>query len=248
MQLNLIAKYNIAKDGLIISPSSFISEYLHGIKLVDDDGREYSINDIRKKIIEATTVISNYLKIKIVEQEVNEEQDYIHTEWMNWGHIKLEFKPNQILEVAGYINSQKVTLFPKEMWVMKGRNIALIPGAHNLSSSIWFNNAGAYPVLQSGVSMVPNFWHIKYKTGFVSIPLDIIMVICKYVAIQVLSILGNIVLGSGITSESISFDGLSQSVSTGNGFENRIKRYADELLMDLPRLKSNYRGLIFETL
>lgn len=246
----VILKYNIA-DGLIISPSELISEYLHGIPLTDTNGKSYPSKEIRKKIKEATVVIENFLKMKIIETEITEEQDYIHEEWMNWGHIKLHYKPNEILSVSGYLNDQRVVDFDKTMWVMKGKNIALVPGAHNLVSTIWFNNAGVYPILRSGVRMVPNFFHISYKTGFVAIPEDILLAVSKYASISILAVLGDILLGAGIASESISFDGLSQSIGTTQSAENsaysaRIKQYAGELKEHLNRLKNYYRGIIFE--
>ena len=223
--LVLTMKYNVGK--IIMSPSTLMEEYLHGISLKDSDGRVYSITNIRKKIVEAKDVVEHFLKIKTSPTQIIEQQDFINEEWMMWGHIKLEYVPTSV--------------------------IALVPASNNVVTMIWFNNAGVLPMLGGGVRIVPNFWHITYMTGFTIVPSDIIGAIAKFAAIQVLAVLGDIVLGSGISNESISFDGLSQSISSTNSSGNsaygsRIKQYADELKETLERLHNYYRGFIFETL
>ena len=250
--ITFTSQYNIGK--IIISPSTFIEEYLHGIPLIDSNGNSYSIRSIRTKIINATTQLEHFLKIKTIEQTINEEiHDFNYEEWMNWGHIKLNYRPNVLIALDCYLNTQKVTSFSIALLTIQGRNIALVPGSGNLVTSIWFNNAGVYPILQSGVRLVPNFFHVTYTTGFTVIPNDILQVISKIAAIQILAILGEIVIGAGITSESISFDGLSESMSSTNSSGNsafgaRIKQYSTELIHDLAVLQSYYRGFIFETL
>lgn len=241
-------------DGLPFSPSSLIEEYLHGIPLTDQFGNSYSIKDIRKKILKAMRQIEVFLNISVLEVTREETQDYLQEEWQSWGHIKLERICNEILSVEGFLNSQKVIEFGKDMWVVKEKNIALVPSAQNWSANIWLGTGGSFPVLRGGVRMVPNFWHIVYKTGFAIIPEEILAAISKLASIQILAVLGDILLGAGIASQSISYDGLSQSINTTQSAENsaysaRIKQYAEELSKtDLPQLKSYYRGIVFETI
>lgn len=247
----LTAKYKIA-DKLVFSASSFLDEFLHGIPLTDTNGNSYPIVQLKKKIKEQTKKLENFLNIKIYEQEISEHQDYIHEEWKNWGHIKLQNRVNEITTLEGWISDTKVMTMPTNIIVFKGKTISLVPGSSALATAIWFNNAGVYPVLQSGVSMVPDFWHITYKSGFKEIPEDILEVLGKLVSIQVLAVLGDILLGAGIASESLSFDGLSQSISTTQSAENsaysaRIKQYQTELKTDLRNLFNYYRGISFET-
>ena len=249
--LVLTMKYNVGK--IIMSPSTLMEEYLHGISLKDSDGRVYSITNIRKKIVEATDVVEHFLKIKTSPTQIIEQQDFINEEWMMWGHIKLEYVPTSVIALEGWLNTNKILSFDQTMLVLKRRNIALVPASNNVVTMIWFNNAGVLPMLGGGVRIVPNFWHITYMTGFTIVPSDIIGAIAKFAAIQVLAVLGDIVLGSGISNESISFDGLSQSISSTNSSGNsaygsRIKQYAEELKETLARLHNYYRGFIFETL
>jgi hypothetical protein len=105
--------------------------------------------------------------------------------------------------------------------------------------------------MRSGVRVVPNFWHLVYTTGFKVIPYDLLGIIGKLSSIQLFAIIGDITIGAGIASESLSFDGFSQSISTNQGsnslYGSRIKQYAEELeKFDLPNVKSHYRGITFE--
>jgi hypothetical protein len=59
--------------------------------------------------------------------------------------------------------------------------------------------------------------------------------------------------GIGLTSISISLDGVSQNTpltrsSQGGLFAGRIKTYIDDMEKAIPGLKSKYRGISFEVL
>jgi len=250
--ITLKSKCNLG-NGLAMSPSSILSEYFHGIPISDINAKNYSIKDIERKIKQATTWLETFLGIKVTEQEREESQDYILMEWQEWGHIKCEYTVNELMSIEGIMNLQKVCEFPVAMWVLKGKNIALVPGANGLQSHVYFATSGTFPLLRAGVAEVPNFWHIKYKTGFKIIPYDILQAIGKLASIQIFAILGDIKIGAGIASQSVSFDGFSQSVSTNQGSKSlygaRIDQYTKELTeMNLPNLKGFYKGLIFEAL
>ena len=98
--LNLITRYKFATD-LIISPSTLVSEYLHGIPLTDQNGKNYPLSEIRKKILDAQTKLENFLEISFVERETTDKLDYNLTEWLNWGHLKLLKKCNELISVKG---------------------------------------------------------------------------------------------------------------------------------------------------
>ena len=250
--LTLISKYNIKKDGLLISPSSFIQLYLFGIPLTDINGNAMPISIIEQKIKWQTKRLENYLKIKMVITEINEKQDYIATEYFQWGHIKTEYLIQELLEVSGFVNTQEIVDYPLTLFTTKGKSIAIVASTGTLAN---FALVGpGYWLFRGGVSMVPDFWHLRYNTGFEDCPPEDIMdVLGKFIAIDVLNVLGDILLGAGIASKSISMDGLSQAINTTQSAENsaysaRIRQYAKELLTQAPQLKDTYRGITFETL
>ncbi len=71
---------------------------------------------------------------------------------------------------------------------------------------------------------VPNLWRITYDHGFADgcIPVAINDAIARLASIQALTTAGFLVIGAGIGSQSLSIDGLSQSISTTQSAENSI--------------------------
>ena len=105
-----------------------------------------------------------------------------------------------------------------------------------------------------GQTYIPNYWRPRYITGWDKIPADLFDFVAKAAAINVLAVIGDVLCGSGITSISISLDGVSQNTPltrSGQGglFAGRIKTYIDDMNERLlPVLKSKYRGISFEVL
>ena len=96
---------------------------------------------------------------------------------------------------------------------------------------------------------MPNYWKMKYVSGFDLVPPDLIEAIGKMAAICIFHPLGDLILGAGIASASLSLDGLSQSVSTTSsatnaGYGSRILGYTNDLKQAIPRLKATYKGIM----
>ena len=78
-------------------------------------------------------------------------------------------------------------------------------------------------------------------------PSDLVAVVGKLSAIGVLTILGNMLNGMGVTSSSLSIDGLSQSISTPRSatthlFSGVVKQYTEEVVSTLKRIAKKYQG------
>ena len=105
-----------------------------------------------------------------------------------------------------------------------------------------------------GQNYIPNYWRMRYITGWDKIPSDLFEFVAKCASINVLAVLGDILYGVGISSISVSLDGVSQNTPltrSGQGglFAGRIKTYIDDMNNRLlPTLKSKYRGISFEIL
>src|ERR1035437_9058211 len=109
------------------------------------------------------------------------------------------------------------------------------------------------------IPMLPiiyTYWFVKYCTGFDVVAHDIIRLVGLIASVDILML---IELGVGIfsgasslfgmSSSSLSLDGMSQSVSKMNGgniFQNRIKNQADEIQAMLIQLKYSYGGIKFD--
>lgn len=92
---------------------------------------------------------------------------------------------------------------------------------------------------------IPQYYQMSYCAGFDPIPKYINSIIGKLSTIYLFNILGDILLGAGIASYSLSVDGLSQSISTTQSamyaaYSARIEMYKKELEQELTLLKARF--------
>ena len=165
------------------------------------------------------------------------------------------------LVLQGHINNVKQVDYPAD-WISikrgtdktKFRNLYLIP---NTSGGATMTNhafvfSGITPHMGFlGTDYIPNYWRVKYCTGWDNPPKDIVDAIAVLAAIQILAITGDLVFGAGIGNQSISIDGISQSYSTTKGggkgaFAGRIQQYLDQAEKNLASLKAEYLGIRFK--
>lgn len=263
-QLKLKIRYSL-NDEAVISPSSLQENYLFGIPMCSPDGRKMSPKVIREQILNAQTTIENLLNIKLKRQVVEESRDFQRQEFMSWGYIRSMYPIKHIDNLQGWINGVCQTDYPKEWLSLKQtdgvavfRNVYLIPNTGSKSGATMTNNSLIYNGIAPhlgwfGRDYIPNYWRLRYVTGWSKIPADIMDVMSKLAAINVLAIIGDVLYGIGITNISISLDGVSQSTPltrSGQGglFSGRIKLYMDQINEALPSLRSKYRGITFEVL
>lgn len=263
MKIDLSISYSV-DNTLCISPDEIKEIYLHGINLQDREGNQINNKSIIYFIKSAQEEIEKYLSIKLKRQVITESKNYSVDDWIQWGYIISTYPVNCPLSIEGFWSQRKIIEFPKDWLSVRrtssnqfNRSIALIPSSSNNSNQL-INYIGSYPNNMFygalGRETLPNYWDIKYITGFDRIPNDILNLLGKLVSINLLPILSDNLKGSlspGISSNSISLDGLSKSVS---GFSNsqggiygaRIKQYSEEIKEKLPLLRDYYCGIPFD--
>lgn len=261
-------KLNIAfskNEGLIMSPSDLVELYLSGIPLCYADGRQMDYNTLKQKIFTAQRQVENSFSIKLIKQVIdNDSRDFIMEEFRQWGHIKVTYPINEPLGLDGMVNNIRQVRYPKEWLSIKrdsskesvSRNLFLIPntsgGAQMSQNSFIFS--GITPHMGFfGAGYIPNYWRCKYCTGWNKTPEDLFDFVGKLAAIQILAQLGDILLGVGISSNTLTIDGLTQTISTtksaqGGLFAGRIKHYTDEMVGMFDALKYEYKGITFQVL
>lgn len=260
--LKLKITYN-KNNGLTMSPTELLENYLFGIPMCSNDGRKMSMSAIAQHILAAQSVVENLFSIKLTKQVIEETRDYIREEFMSWGYIRTMYPIAFVDNLEGWINDVCQLTYPRDWLSIKRiesvaiyRNIYLIPntgtkeGAHMTQNSLIYN--GISPHLGwFGQTYIPNYWRTRYVTGWDDVPADLMDFVAKAAAINVLAIIGDILYGIGLTSISISLDGVSQNTPltrSGQGglFAGRIKTYIDQMNEVLPTLKGKYRGISFE--
>lgn len=103
------------------------------------------------------------------------------------------------------------------------------------------------PMWSGATGRVPAIWHFTYRAGFEpgTAPPDIKHAISMWAAIGVLNIAGDLIVGAGIASKSVSLPGLSQNINTTSsatnaGFGARIIEYQKEIKQLIPNLRRHY--------
>jgi len=93
---------------------------------------------------------------------------------------------------------------------------------------------------------IPNFWHYNLVAGLRDCPGDIIELLGRHAAIPILAAAGAAFRG-GYSSQSISRDGISESVSYTSSaiygiYSASIEDYRNWIRENLPAIKNRYRG------
>lgn len=271
-QLTIPLTYSF-DSGLLITPSELMSKYLFGVTL-SKDGQTMPEEVIKQYILEAQSLLENYLDIKLTKEVVNETKDFWIDDWRTWSYIPCTYPVNCLLKIEGFVGSNRVIEFPQD-WVInksvtttKGqsdyysRNIYMVP---NFSSASFFNSyvySGTliplrnYSATYGGVRQLPGHWRISYITGWsiFSVPPIFRSIIGKLVAVQLLGIAGEILFPRpGIASSTLSLDGLTETMSTavsGNAtpYTPRIKLYVEQITKDLEMLSGMYKSIAFNVL
>nr|DAM87782.1 MAG TPA: head to tail adaptor [Caudoviricetes sp.] len=242
-----------------------MENYLFGIPICTTDGRKLSAQAIKKQISAAQQRIETLFSIKLNRQVIEESKDFIRQEWNTWGYVKSTYPVAYPDNMKGFINDACQVNYPKEWLSIKKnenvavwRNVHVIPnsssdkGAEMSQHSIIYN--GVYPHLGwFGKNYIPNYWRLKYITGWNAdnIPEDLMDLINKIAAINVLCIIGSYLYGVAMSSLSVSLDGVSQNIPLTRGgkygmFSDRIQMYMDDVNNIMENAKYIYKGLTFE--
>lgn len=263
--MNIESSFNINSE-LIITPAQLRKIYMWGVTAKDSNGIELPDDIYEFYIKTAQQELEDLLNIKLIPTIIKETRDYVYDDYKTYGYVRCSYpvcrafylkgmfgEAEQITYPAAWLSSKKSNEVPN----MYYRNVYLIPNVGGYQSGevsgVTFNGVFGANLLWRSKSYIPNYWHIRYLTGFNKIPDDLLNVIGKTAAINVLHIAGDLILGAGIASYSLGIDGLSQSISstssaTNAGYGARILGYVDDLKKVLPILISKYGGMSLSVL
>ena len=131
---------------------------------------------------------------------------------MSWGYIRTMYPIAFIDNLEGWINDVCQITYPREWLSIKKqesvaiyRNIYLIPNTGSKSGATMTQNSLIYNGLSPhlgwfGQSYIPNYWRPRYVTGWDKIPADLFEFVAKAAAINVLSVIGDVLYGIGIAA------------------------------------------------
>ena len=247
----------------ILSPDDLKDRYLFGISLTDPNtGREMTDATLQFFLDAAQHELEELLAIKINKQVYEETANFDYSQWLSWGYVPTNYPVNYPVSMDGYLNEVLQVSYPQDYLNAKtssdgkyDRRINLVPATESGSSSAGTSlYLGVMPYNGKwGSNKIPNYWNIKYVTGWDDVPADILDFIGKLASINVFHIMGDLIVGAGIAQKSIGIDGLSQTVATtssatNSGYGARVHGYLTDLKKSEKILRNTYKGFSLRAL
>ena len=214
----------IEEDNAKISCEGFsikelTTNYMFGIDLVDQQGNPFPDSLIASYLNGAISWAEQLFDICLTKKEVTDEMhDYERSDYMNWGYIQSFCRP--IKEVTGLslmYGAQPSFTIPLE-WLKVdklGGKIQMFPSQGSANNLI-ISQSGVIFGLQQRWGYCPQMWKLDYVAGMdeKDIPENLKILIYKQATIGIITVWGDLIIGAGIANQSISIDGLSQSIGT----------------------------------
>ncbi len=210
----------------VLPVSQFVSEYLQGINFVDRNNQPIPYSTFETHLKNSISYLENYLAIKILKQVIEEDREFNRTDWSKWGFVKTTYFVACVSSMDGYIGAIRQVQYPKDWLTVKKTNdqigfhkhINVIPNQSAYVQNMGVAFQGLYPHLgYLNSQQIPNYWKCTYVTGWDSwqIPNDILFCAALLSTIGLLTFLSTGMNPFFATaSQSISIDGLSQSLSS----------------------------------
>jgi hypothetical protein len=232
---------------------TFLTEnYLFGVPLEDMYGNKMKHSMLMHYIDSAIHHTQRMLQILIRPTDiVDEVHDYYQNDFLSWGFLTVHKRPIIEVESMGmYFGDRQMFEIPKD-WIRShstAGQIQLFPTQGSAGSMIVARNGSFLPMIVGTYQHAPSMWRISYKAGMEDIPEDMVEYIMKRASVGILQVWGDLIIGAGIANQTISIDGLSQSIGTTqspefSGAGARIKNYMDDMKELERRLKDTYLGI-----
>jgi len=235
-----------------VNSQFLVDNYLFGVPLEDIYGNQMGQGLLDHYLKAAVQYAQRMFQITIEPTEVEDEvHDYYASDYLSWSYLQLYKKP--VLEVHSlgmFFGEQQMITFPQD-WVRvnnKSGQIQLFPTSGTAGSMVISAGGNFLPLMLGSFSYAPQIIHASYSAGMNDLPEDLVEYIMKRASIGILQVWGDLIIGAGIANQTISIDGLSQSIGTTqspefSGAGARIKNYTDDMKILEKMLKNTYLGI-----
>ena len=237
----------------LVTPAWLKERYLFGIDLTDDEGNEYPEALFEHSIDTAIAIIQGELDLVLGElKEFTERYDTNDSHHESFYLIHTDKRPvREVAKLQVQFGAFQHTDLPTS-WVHisseKTGQVQIIPGPEGIGS-VLFGGQAPFVGLSGllGRPYTPLWFKLTYKAGYdnldYKVPYDILELIGLQAAQLPLDTAGDLIVGAGIASKSISMDGISTSInttasSTNAGYGARmlsLRRRYDKLLKEVKR-------------
>ena len=265
-QLTLTIKYR-KNSGLVFSVAEIWSLYLFGITINGGQGTSFSNEAIRRYIEIAQRQVENFFNLRFCKQLVDQTLSYYRADyWQCFPILQTNYPVRDPLSMIGMLNKMEQIIYPQG-WLFCEYDTAMGQGKRRVSvvptgASTTQGNA---QVILTGITSqigmqrfenIPDYWRLQYITGWDidDMPMDLLNVVGMLATFGPLNVAGDLILGvAGVANQSLSIDGLSQSIgttasATSAGYTARIKEYQQEIKDTVDRIKLVYDQPKFQVL
>lgn len=241
-------------NSLIMSVDDLKSVYLFGVDLTDDQGNPYPEIIFEWSIKYAIDWLEKELDIHILPTQLDQRYDYFRADYQDYAFFQLRDYPVISVEKVSieYPNGDNILDLPTN-WISVRKDtgqLRLVPSTGQFSSFLINGQGGLLPLMYIHRDYVPDLFRIQYTAGFEDgkVPMVLRELIGKKASFGPFNIAGDLVVGAGIASSSISIDGLSQSLgstssATNAGYGARLVQYSKEIKEQLATLRQYYKNI-----
>jgi len=235
---------------MVISPQNLQAQYLFGLDIRTADNQPLSSSVLMTHIAAAQDRVERTLDLTLEEREFTENHDYFACDYQNWGFLNLYHRPITVVkELALYFGPSYCFTIPKE-WIIVREDkatIQIFPTTGTIGTMLVTGQGNWIPLVFRRWDYAPQMWKVIYQAGYPegACPPSIVDIVAKEACIGLAEGYMELVVGSGVGSQAVSVDGVSQS-TTRLLDHPRIKQYREDVRLFYERLYAHYRGIDFE--
>ena len=239
-----------------VTVSNIKNNYLFGIDLSDANGNPLPPDLFVHYINASVDYLQNLLDIVITPTEFTERHDYVRSDYMNWGFIQLDHNPVRTVKRLSLMYGNERSVDIPSDWIQLDKltgQITLFPAAGSANSLI-IGQTGTLFGFQGSWNYAPMMWEVEYEAGIdendKTVPVSLLKeAVSKRASCGILNVWGDLIIGAGIANQSVSIDGISQSIGTTQsamfgGASARVTEYTKDLNENiLPVLRQKFGGI-----
>ena len=241
---------------LVLTVDELKTNYLFGLDMTDEQGNEFPDSLYEWYIKSAVSLAETQLDLPIRPLTFSEEAeklDLFRQDYNKFVSLQLSHFPILSVEEVKIVvpTNQTVITFDLD-WLEIDKDagqLNIIPGSGS-AGIIALGAAGVLlPFYYRSINWLPLVFRVKYTAGFTDVPFALKNYVGMMAAMGPLHLAGDLIIGAGISAQTIGMDGLTQQISstasaTNSGFGARIVNYNKQLERERQVLREYYKGVM----
>lgn len=238
----------------ILTVTELKQNYLFGLDLTDDQGNPFPDTLYEFFIRAAVSAVEHKLDLPLRRRTITDERhDFVREDYDKYIWLELDVYPVIDVESVSLVFPGDVTVRTYDRtWIHVQKDsgqLQIVPGPGSAGLALLSASGAWIPFIAQNIKTIPDAFKVTYTVGFEDgVPPDLVDIVAKTAAFGPLNIAGDLIAGAGIASQSLSIDGLSQSINTtssatNSGYGARLLQYSREIKEMIPTLRRFYKGI-----